>query len=137
MASIRHHKLVGKRVLWTMSETAPNQAHEHLRCFDPLDPVPHRSVVHQPTVIAGQKPITIGHQQVGLSAYQLVSIVRRRSNRIVYQAPPPCALDPFRSLRHHETFDYALPQGHPSIDRSTLVLARRGRLCAVRKGTSR
>jgi hypothetical protein len=41
---------------------------------------------------------------------------------------------PFQSLPEYETFVYTLPQQFPSILRSTLIVARRGRLLAELNG---
>jgi hypothetical protein len=41
---------------------------------------------------------------------------------------------PFQSLPEYETFVYTLPQQFPSILRSTLIVARRGRLLAELSG---
>ena len=43
-------------------------------------------------------------------------------------------MNPFQSLRDYETFVYTLPQSSPEIVRSTLVVARRGRLFAELSG---
>ena len=43
-------------------------------------------------------------------------------------------MNPFQSLRDYETFVYTLPQSFPQIVRSTLVVARRGRLFAELSG---
>ena len=43
-------------------------------------------------------------------------------------------MSPFRSLAEYETYVYTLQQGYPSITRSTLVLARRGRSTAILMG---
>jgi hypothetical protein len=43
-------------------------------------------------------------------------------------------MNPFQSLRDYETFVYTLPQSFPQIARSTLVVARRGRLFAELSG---
>ena len=43
-------------------------------------------------------------------------------------------MNPFQSLRDYETFIYTLPQSFPQIIRSTLVIARRGRLFAELSG---
>jgi hypothetical protein len=43
-------------------------------------------------------------------------------------------MTPFRSLHEYETFVYTLPQQFPNILRSTLIVARRGRLLAELSG---
>ncbi|MBX2998801.1 MAG: hypothetical protein KF893_09855 [Caldilineaceae bacterium] len=43
-------------------------------------------------------------------------------------------MTPFQSLRDYEIFVYTLPQQFPSIERSTLTVARRGRLYAELSG---
>jgi hypothetical protein len=43
-------------------------------------------------------------------------------------------MNPFQSLRDYETFVYTLQQSFPQILRSTLVVARRGRLFAELAG---
>lgn len=43
-------------------------------------------------------------------------------------------MNAFQSLRDYETFVYTLPQSFPQIIRSTLVVARRGRLFAELTG---
>ena len=43
-------------------------------------------------------------------------------------------MTPFQSLREYETFVYTLPQQHPRIVRSTLIVTRRGRLLAELSG---
>ncbi|MFB0535373.1 MAG: DUF6516 family protein [Anaerolineae bacterium] len=43
-------------------------------------------------------------------------------------------MNPFQSLRDYETFVYTLLQSFPQIVRSTLVVARRGRLYAELSG---
>ncbi len=43
-------------------------------------------------------------------------------------------MNPFQSLREYETFVYTLPQQFPGVLRSTLVVARRGRLFAELSG---
>ncbi len=43
-------------------------------------------------------------------------------------------MNPFQSLREYETFVYTLSQQHPGILRSTLIVARRGRLLAELSG---
>ena len=43
-------------------------------------------------------------------------------------------MNPFQSLRDYETFVYTLQQSFPQIIRSTLVVARRGRLFAELTG---
>lgn len=43
-------------------------------------------------------------------------------------------MNPFRSLPGYESFIYALQQGFPSITRSTMVVARRGRGMATLTG---
>ncbi len=43
-------------------------------------------------------------------------------------------MNPFQSLRDYETFVYTLPQQFPGVLRSTLVVARRGRLFAELSG---
>ena len=44
---------------------------------------------------------------------------------------------PFQSLADYETFVYTIQQGYPSITRSTLILARRGRSTANLTGELR
>lgn len=43
-------------------------------------------------------------------------------------------MNPFQSLHDYEEFVYTLPQRYPSIQRSTLVVARRGRTIATLQG---
>jgi hypothetical protein len=43
-------------------------------------------------------------------------------------------MNPFQSLREYELFLYSLPQHFPSVLRSTLVVAQRGRLFAELTG---
>jgi len=46
-------------------------------------------------------------------------------------------VSPFQSLADYETFVYTIQQGYPSITRSTLILARRGRSTANLTGELR
>ena len=46
-------------------------------------------------------------------------------------------MSPFQSLADYETFVYTIQQGYPSITRSTLILARRGRSTANLTGELR
>jgi Family of unknown function (DUF6516) len=43
-------------------------------------------------------------------------------------------MNPFQSLRDYERFIYTLQQRFPSIERSTLVVARRGSMIAIVRG---
>ena len=43
-------------------------------------------------------------------------------------------MNPFQSLRDYEEFVYTLQQKYPAIQRSTLVVARRGKRMAVLQG---
>ena len=43
-------------------------------------------------------------------------------------------MNPFQSLRSYEIYVYSLPQTYPLIERSTLVVARRGMLLATVQG---
>lgn len=43
-------------------------------------------------------------------------------------------MNPFQSLRSYEEFVYTLPTTHPSIERSTLVVAPHGRRTAILQG---